>query len=76
MCVCRTELDTEADKIKNIVFDVYLICNWPFVTDKEVESLCFTLKSHNVGKETSQQQLFALINIPSAITVEKGIVAQ
>lgn len=62
--------------IKTILFKVCFICNWVFITDKRVSSLYFTLKSQEVWKVTSQQQIFALINIPWAITCKKGIGAQ
>lgn len=43
-----------------------------FISDKSVSSLYFTLKSQEVWKVTSQHQIFALINIPWAITCEGG----
>lgn len=57
-------------------FKVSFIRNRVFITDEGVSSLYFTLKSQEVWKVTSQQQIFALINIPWAITCEKGIGAQ
>lgn len=62
--------------IDSILFRVCLIRNQVFITDGGVGSLYFTLKSQEVWKVTSQQQIFALINIPWAITCERGIGAQ
>lgn len=62
--------------IESVLFKVCFIRNRVFITDKRVSSLYFTLKSQEVWKVTSQQQIFALINIPWAITCKKGIGAQ
>ncbi len=67
----KTEVSAES-----VLLKVYLIRNRVFITDEGVSSLYFTLKSQEVWKVTSQQQIFALINIPWAITCEKGIGAQ
>lgn len=84
VCVCRRngiradrrgEMKTQMS-IDSILFRVCLIRNQVFITDGGVGSLYFTLKSQEVWKVTSQQQIFALINIPWAITCERGIGAQ
>lgn len=83
-CVCRrngiradrrAEIKTQMS-IDSILFRACLIRNQVFITDRGVGSLYFTLKSQEVWKVTSQRQIFALINIPWAITCERGIGAQ
>lgn len=85
MCVREIEWDRQikADRtlktqmsIERVLFKVCFIRNRVFITDERVSSLYFTLKSQEVWKVTSQQQIFALINIPWAITCKKGIGAQ
>lgn len=68
-------MKTEAS-MESVLLKVCFIRNRVFITDEGVGSLYFTLKSREVWKVTSQQQIFALINIPWAITCEKGIGAQ
>lgn len=61
---------------ESVRLKVHLIRNRVFITEGGVGSFYFTLKSQEVWKVTSQQQIFTLINIPWAITCEKGIGAQ
>lgn len=65
----KTEIRTDS-----LLFKVHFIHNRVFITDEGVTSLYFTLKSQEVWKVASQQQIFALINIPWAITCKKGLV--
>ena len=61
---------------ESIFLKVRFMCNRVFIADVGVRSFYFTLKSQEVWKVTSQQQIFTLINIPWAITCEEGIGAQ